>query len=159
METTAFRFARMTVAMFLAGAAVWAQRPAQVALKELAAQPSRRLKTTVQVTGILENQGTNYFSDLRVVLKDAEGGFIHVRPWLPLSLPPRPPAPQAPSGPGKRPDVLSDFLGKRVELTGVVEKGNLRRAGEVYYLEVQAARLAGVGEGRKIEPPTGPRKK
>jgi len=149
MENNALRLAGLTGIVVLCAVAMGAQRPVQATLKELAAQPERYLKATVQVTGILENQGKNFFTDLRLVLKDGEGRLFPVRPWLPLSLPPRPPAPQAPSGPARQPAVLSDFLGKRVELTGIVEKGALRHAGEVYYLTVQEARLAGAEAKKK----------
>jgi len=113
-------------------------KPTAVQVQELAAQPAKYLKQTVLTSGTLENQGKNYFTDLRLILKDDQGRFVHVRPWLPVSLPPTPPGR---SGANEKRPVLSDFLGKKVELTAVVQKGDLRRAGDVYYLEVSSARI------------------
>ena len=116
-------------------------RAVSVTLRKLAAEPSKYLHRTVQVSGVLEKQGKNYFTDLRVVLKDEEDQFLPVRPWLPLSLPPRPPAPKGKSEADKPAAALSDYLGKKVELTARVRKGELRRFGDVHHLEVCAARL------------------
>ena len=112
-----------------------------IALKTLAANPAAFIKRNVAVTGWLENQGKNYFTDLRIVLRDAEGNLIRVRPWLPLSLPPRPVG-----GEGKAPATLSEFLGKHVELTAVVEKGDLGRTSGVFFLNVKAAKVLSGGK-------------
>ena len=110
-----------------------------VQLRDLAAQPEKYLKRTISVTGTLANQGTNYFTDVRIVLKDDQGHSIPVRPWLPTSLPPSPPG--RPTGGEKQPAVMSDFLDKKVELVAMVQKGELRRVGNVYFLEVTSARV------------------
>jgi hypothetical protein len=112
------------------------QPPAKVSLQALEREPERYRDCTVRVSGKLENAGRNYFTDLRLVLKDAAGHTVPVRPWLPLSLPPRPPGASGPP-----PAVLSDFLGKEVELVAKVRKGALRHFGEVWHLEVTSARL------------------
>ena len=108
----------------------------KASVKSLVESAEKFLKKTVRISGRLENAGKNYFTDLDVVLKDAQGNSIRVRPWLPVALPPPPPGPV-----GKRPEVLSQYLGKEVELTGVVERGTVRKAGEVYLLEVKSARV------------------
>ena len=113
-------------------------RPAVVSVRELAAEPQKFLGRSIRVSGTLENEGKNYFTDLRVVIKDKEGRKIHVRPWLPMSLPPRPPSAE---GTGKQPVLLSHYLGKEIELTAVIRKGPLRHAGDVYHLEVSEARV------------------
>jgi hypothetical protein len=112
------------------------QPPAKVSLQALEREPERYRDRTVRVSGKLENAGRNYFTDLRLVLKDAEGRAVPVRPWLPLSLPPRP------AGASGAPlPVLSDFLGKEVELIAKLRKGALRHFGEVWHLEVASARV------------------
>ena len=108
----------------------------RTSVKSIAENPERYLKKAVRLTGRLENQGRNYFTDLNVVLKDAQGNFVHVRPWLPVALPPSPPGPTP-----KRPEVLSQYLGKQVELTAAVDRGTLGKTGEVYFLDVTSARI------------------
>jgi len=102
----------------------------------LAQHPDKYLNNTVRLAGRLENEGKNYFTDLRVVLRDAQGNRVYVRPWLPAELPPSPPGYT-----GKKPQVLSQYLGKEVELTAVVERGTLKNVGEVYLLNVKSAKV------------------
>jgi hypothetical protein len=111
--------------------------PLQLSIRQLAERPGDYLNKSVKVSGTLVNQGKNYFTDLLLVLKDDESKTVYVKPWLPASLPPAPPGR---GGNEKRPEVLTDYLNKKVELTAVVQKGELRRAGDVYYLEVHSAR-------------------
>ncbi|MBI1787855.1 MAG: hypothetical protein HYR60_09940 [Acidobacteria bacterium] len=110
--------------------------PVRASVKSIAANPTKYLKTAVKLTGRLENEGKNYFSDLRVVLKDAQGNRLYIRPWLPVELPPPPPGSPA----HKRP-TLAEFLGKDVEITAIVDRGPLRSVGEVYLLEVKSAKV------------------
>ena len=84
-------------------------------LAEVAANPEQHVNRTVRLRGRLENQGKNYFTSLRVALIDEDGNSLYVRPWLPLELPRRPRGAK-----GRKPDVLSNYLGKQVELTGTV---------------------------------------
>ncbi len=112
------------------------QPPEKVSVEALERAPERYRDRTVRVSGKLENAGRNYFTDLRLVLKDAAGRTVAVRPWLPLSLPPRPAGAS-----GRPPAVLSDFLGKEVELVAKVRKGALRHFGDVWHLEVTSARV------------------
>jgi hypothetical protein len=105
-------------------------------VKALASEPGEFLGKTVRVEGKLENQGKNYFTDLRLVLKDKDGNFVDVRPWLPLETPPAPP-----NTPRGEPETLSRFLGKNVELVATVERDTVRRVGEVYLLVVQSAKV------------------
>lgn len=109
--------------------------PVKVSIEQLEREPEKFRDRTVRVRGKLENEGRNYFTDLRLVLKDDAGRKVPVRPWLPLSLPPRPPAASGPP-----PAVLSDFLGKNVELVARLRKGTLRHFGEVWHLEVTSAK-------------------
>ncbi len=108
----------------------------QLSVKSVAENPEQYLGKTLRVTGRLENKGTNYFTDLRVVLKDDQCNFVYVRPWLPTELPPSPPGYT-----GERRPVLSQYLGNEVELTTVLERGTLKKVGEVYLLKVKSAKV------------------
>jgi hypothetical protein len=96
--------------------------------------PAAWVDRDATVTGRLANQGANYFTDLRVVLKDDAGHALAVKPWLPIALPPAPPG----SG-GTRPRTLAQFLGRKVELEATLRHGFLGET-ETYYLEVKRAR-------------------
>ncbi len=150
MGSRRFRVAKLILLVMTGGFTLCAQQSPRkpdalqpqasvaVTVQDLAARPDRYLGSVVRVSGTLENQGKNYFTDLRLVLKDRENRTIHVRPWLPLSLPPRP---LSATVPDKRPAVLSDYLGKGVELTAEILQGPLRHVGDTYYLEVKQARV------------------
>lgn len=108
-------------------------KPLKTSVKAIAAAPAKFLGKYVAVEGTLANEGRNYFTDLRVVLKEKSGEKIYVRPWLPMEAPP---------GPGGRTrTVLSKFLNQRVELKGTFEKGELRGVGDTYLLAVKEARI------------------
>jgi len=107
-----------------------------VSVEALATSPDQYLGKTVRVKGILENEGTNYFTDMRLVLKDQEGNFVHVRPWLPLETPPAPP-----NAPEPKPETLSRFLGETVDLVATLDRDTVRRVGEVYLLVVKSAKI------------------
>ncbi len=104
--------------------------PAAVTAAGLAADPGRYAGREVTVAGTLDNAGTNYFTDLRLELRDG-GSAVAVRPWLPLEVPP-----PRPGATARRPAVLSDYLGQRVRISGTV-----RREGETYQLEVRQAEI------------------
>jgi hypothetical protein len=106
---------------------------ARPTIKAIAQDPAAWLDKEAALTGTLENQGANYFTDLRVVLRDDEGNAVAVKPWLPVSVPPGPKT-------GPRPKTLSSYLGKKVDLQCTVRRGELRGAGTTYYLEVKQAR-------------------
>lgn len=102
---------------------------AEMSISELAARPAAFLDRNIKVSGLLNNAGGNYFTDLRLELSDS-GAAIAVRPWLPIEVQMRPGAG------GRRPAVLSDYLGKTVRITGC-----LRREGDAYSLEVQQVEI------------------
>jgi len=110
-----------------------AVRPPRASVKAVAQDPAAWLDKEASLSGTLENRGSNYFTDLRVVLRDDEGHVLAVKPWLPVSVPPGP-------GPGPRPRTLSQYLGKKVDLLATLRRGELRNAGTSYYLEVKEAR-------------------
>lgn len=88
-----------------------------------------------RVSGILENAGTNYFTDQRLVLRDKDGRSVPVRAWLPMEMPKGPP--DRPKGP-----VMSDFLGKTVTLEATLVRGEMPRLGVVDYLKVDKATIS-----------------
>src|SRR5262245_17993985 len=58
---------------------------------QVLANPEAFAGKRIVVEGLLDNAGTNFFTDLRLVLKDIEGsGALFVQPWLPLEVPPGP---------------------------------------------------------------------
>lgn len=108
----------------------------ELSLKALAENPGQYLGKTFRVTGKLRNIGENYFTDLRVILEDDKFNFVYVRPWLPLEFPPTPPGHS-----DRRRPVLSQYLGQQVELTTALDRGTLKKVGEVYFLSVQSAKI------------------
>lgn len=107
--------------------------PAAITLQSVAEHPEAYLDQTVSVTGTLVNEGKNYFTDFRLVLRDEGGRSIPVKPWLPAEIPPA-------AKPGPRPPTLSQYLDKTVELTATVRHGELGRQGVVFFLEVKSAK-------------------
>ncbi len=93
-----------------------------IPIKEITSNPSRYIHKEVMVEGRLENEGRDYFTDLRLVLKDEEGNKLSVEPWLPLELPPPPPLKDK----GERPAVIREYLNKRIKIKGII-KPNITR--------------------------------
>ncbi len=87
------------------------------------------------VKGTLENIGKNYFTDQRLVLRDENDNTVPVRGWLPMEMV------KVPGGERKG-ELLSDYLGKTVELTATLVEGELPRQGVVYHLKVSQAKVA-----------------
>lgn len=108
--------------------------PAGVTVQSVMDHPEAYLDQVVSVRGTLANEGKNYFTDFRLVLKGEGGRSIPVKPWLPAEVPPA-------MKPGPRPATLSQYLDKTVELTATVRHGELSRLGVVYFLEVKSARV------------------
>jgi hypothetical protein len=109
----------------------------KVTPSELLANEAGLSNKPVTVEGVLSNQGTNYFTDLQVVLKDGRGpgqGVI-VQPWLPIELPP------SPAGAKSSRPTLSDYLGKRVVLDGVLTDGFVNGVGTTKVLRVDGVRI------------------
>jgi hypothetical protein len=105
---------------------------------ELLAKENQLTNQPVTVEGVLVNQGTNYFTDLKVVLKDgkdrSETG-VRVQPWLPTELPP------LPSGNRSSRPTLSDYLGKRIVVEGVLTDSAAENGGTAKILRVDKARI------------------
>ena len=88
-------------------------KPVKLKLSQLSASQDKYADKLILVKGELNNSGTNYFTDLKITLSDGQGNSIRVQPWLPTSVPP-----PRPGGPRNRPALISDFLGKKLRLSG-----------------------------------------
>jgi len=102
--------------------------PKEVPLKIIVSAPQKYTDLLLNVTGLLYNAGSNYFTDLKVFLKDKQDS-IRVRTWLPIETPP--PATLE----GKQSKVLSNYLAKEVRLRAYLRKS------DDYYLEVESAEI------------------
>ena len=92
----------------------------------------------VTVEGTLLNQGTNYFTDRRLVVTDAGGQSrmaLPVKAWVASEIP------SPPAGQGTSPPVLSQYIGRKVILEGIIKEDNLRGFGKVKYLDVVSGRV------------------
>jgi hypothetical protein len=95
-----------------------------VSLSELADHFERYANKTVTVQGKLENEGKNYFTDRRLVLKtvgtaDAPKS-VTVRS---LPVPAETPSPP-PESTVRQPRTISTYVGKEVNVIAVVEKND-----------------------------------
>jgi hypothetical protein len=106
-----------------------------VTVETLASKPAEYVDRAVRVRGRLENAGTNYFRNRRIVLSDGKNHLIDVRPWLPLSVPPSPAA-QTESRP-----TLAEYLDRQVELVGSLAKVEKQQAGNEYIFAVTSAKI------------------
>ncbi|MCH7727224.1 MAG: hypothetical protein IH991_12205 [Planctomycetes bacterium] len=88
------------------------------------------------VVGRLVNVGTNYFTDRRIILVDADSDTsIDVRAWLPLE------SYLAQDSNVPKPPTMAQFLNKNVELIVTSTKTPVKGIGIVPVLEVHAARI------------------
>lgn len=88
-----------------------------VQVEQVLKNPKKYSSKIILLSGLLKNTGNNYFTDLKLALEGEKGGQIEVTPWAPLGVPPPRPGPNQP----RRPKVMSDFLGKKMNLTGRLE--------------------------------------
>ncbi len=100
------------------------EEPIAVTLSELADHPERYANKTVTVSGKLENEGKNYFTDRRLVLKTVDTAdtpkSVSVRS---LPVPAETPSPP-PESTVRQPRTISTYVGKEVKVTAVVEKND-----------------------------------
>jgi hypothetical protein len=104
---------------------------------ELLANKDELTNKPVTVEGTLSNSGSNYFTDLRVMLKDNKDSAagVLVLPWLPVEVPPG-----ATSGSASV-STLADYLGKKVVIKGVLTDSVVRKVGATKVLRVDSARV------------------
>jgi hypothetical protein len=121
-------------------AAAWVNAqpaPDKVTPTELLEKKDELTNKPVTVEGTLSNSGKNFFTDLRVVLKDnkdAAAGVL-VQPWLPLEVPP------GPAGAGPSTQTLADYLGKKVVINGALTDGVVKNVGATKVLRVDTVRV------------------
>src|SRR5947209_9148441 len=94
-------------------------------------------KEELSIRGVLQNAGSNYFTDRRIVLKDEKNtdSFVYVQGGPPVELPP---------GQGNvaaKPRILSDLLGKEVILKGTLDNGIKRGVGPTTVFRVNSIEL------------------
>ncbi len=111
-------------------------KEASVSVKKLIYNPELYTDSVVSISGFLFNKGKNLFKGYEVVLKDSLGYDVVVSPWLPIEIPPA----ADPSIP--QPETLHDYLGKEVELKGMLrhDKADIYSRYE-YYFEVQESKF------------------
>jgi hypothetical protein len=89
----------------------------QTDVAAVAESPGSFTKESVRLSGTLENIGTNYFTDQKLMLTDQTGRTIPVQVPLPAEIPPTQKGQQPPN----KSTTLSFYLGKQVTVTGSVE--------------------------------------
>lgn len=106
----------------------------KIPLKALLAAPSKFVENSVRIEGVLTNEVSNYFGQqTRLIVRDPEGNTLRVSPWLPKEIP---------LGPhGQGPPVLSQFLGRPVELTGRLEAQRDPSNPGSFIFRVESARI------------------
>ena len=105
-------------------------------LVDLMANKDNLTNRKIAVEGVLVNRGTNYFTDMRLVLIDPQGSpgaEVLVRPWLPTELPP-------PQGTNVSRSTLSEYLGKKVLIEGVLTDDVVKNVGRTKILRVDSVR-------------------
>ena len=96
--------------------------------------PAAYAGKTLKVDGTLENAGKNFFTDRRLVLRQLEGTDSVPVQWPGMAMDvARPP------GSKSRPPMLSDYLGKKVAVVGVLEQVAGRDGVARYTLVIRSA--------------------
>lgn len=107
--------------------------PPLVTVETLTAKPEEYAGRLVRVRGRLENAGTNYFRDRRIVLTDGKNHTVNVKPWLPLSVPP--------SAQSETRPTLAAYLDRQVELSGSLTKSQDAQGANQYIFQVTSAKV------------------
>ncbi|MGR3514346.1 MAG: M6 family metalloprotease domain-containing protein [Paracoccaceae bacterium] len=89
----------------------------------------------VTLSGVIENVGTNFFTDRDLVLRNAAGELIPVTPPALLGV--------APSDNASAPETLSDLLGREVVVSGKVLREPQKNRGITDYLQIEQIAPAG----------------
>jgi M6 family metalloprotease-like protein len=125
-------------ALHVAGHAPAPPLPAEVAkpnttVNAVVNTPEQFVGRPISLAGIIENTGTNYFTDLRLTLTDSTGKSIPVQLKGPKELPPLPPG-KVPAMPPTQ--SISTLLNKQVVVTGSVVSTEIQGQGKAYVLQV-----------------------
>ncbi len=106
----------------------------EVSVAELQKSPAAYVGKTLKLDGTLENAGKNFFTDRRLVLRQLEGTDSVPVQWPGMAMDvARPP------GSRSRPPMLSDYLGKKVAVVGVLEQVAGRDGVARYTLVIRSA--------------------
>jgi hypothetical protein len=120
--------------MACAASAQNAAEPKNLTPSEVVQNQAKFLNKELVVEGTLQNAGTNYFTNSRLVLKQADSpDVLVVKMHLPLEV--FRPASDAQNSPA----TPSDYLGKKVKLKGVLKEEEVRGLGRVIVLDSAAA--------------------
>jgi M6 family metalloprotease-like protein len=105
--------------------------PPVVTLSDIAKNPQDFVGRTVTVQGSVENRGTNYFRDRRLVVTDTRGVDLRLGTTnIPVETPPG-----SLESTGKPPDTLATILGKPARLVGRVRRDPSNPNGFVFDLD------------------------
>ena len=98
------------------------------ATKGVLTDPNKYLGQEVTVEGILEAEGQG--RDVRFFLRGSGEARLEVSSWAPTEVI------QPPKEGGTQPKIMSDYVGRNVRLTGVIDKG-----GDTFILNVAKAEV------------------
>ncbi|MDA9414094.1 hypothetical protein XH81_04355 [Bradyrhizobium sp. CCBAU 25360] len=88
------------------------------------------MNSNLVVEGVLENEGTNYFTNSRLVIEQpGSDKSVVVRLRTPLEIQ------RPPSGQQSIPPTQADYLGKKVKIQGVLKEQFVRGLGRAVVLE------------------------
>jgi M6 family metalloprotease-like protein len=105
-------------------------------LAELSQDPDSFAHKVVRLSGVIENFGSNYFTDQRLMLTDQTGRSITVQLPLPTEVPPA----QGVQPARNVPKTVSSFLGKPVDLTGALEAVETKEGEKTYVFRATGVR-------------------
>jgi M6 family metalloprotease-like protein len=111
------------------GGASVATRSTVAAVNQL---PDSFTHKVVQLFGVIENVGSNYFTDQRLVLTDQTGRSIPVQLSAPVEVPPA----QTIRQQKHNPKTISSYLDKPVIVTGSVDVTDVKGQGKSYVFRV-----------------------
>ena len=145
MMKSLFRSARTTLlavililAPFLLSAPL--AQDTEVEIKELRNFSRNYIGQTVVIRGILKELTGNPVDDGEFVIEDKDGNHFPVDAWAPLEIPPPMPGTEE-YWTKNRPTLMSDYLGKNLQLRGKV-RANIPRSRSLnseYYLHIISA--------------------
>jgi hypothetical protein len=107
--------------------------PPSLTPSDVVQNQTKLLNKQLVVEGTLQNAGTNYFTNSRLVLKQSDStDVLVVKLRVPLEIP------RPANDTQNSPATASDYLGKKVRIKGVLKEENVRGLGRVIVLESTA---------------------
>jgi hypothetical protein len=111
-------------------------------LADVTKSPDSFAHKVVRLSGVVENVGSNYFTDQRLMLTDQTGRSIQVQLVAPIEIPPA----QTIRQQKHRPSIVSSYLGKSVELTGTLDLTDVKGQGNIYVFRATNVKTITSGE-------------